>query len=101
MVQGVFSVSYTHLDVYKRQDIESYITAALTFEKVGDFIYKNAKVAEKKPEKENQKDEAAKETTQNSDSETDADTSPEEDMSLSTEGADDATSNDQPGGADA
>ncbi len=83
------------------QDIESYITAALTFEKVGDFIYKNAKVAEKKPEKENQKDEAAKETTQNSDSETDADTSPEEDMSLSTEGADDATSNDQPGGADA
>lgn len=72
------------------QDIDSYIEAALTFSKVGEFIFDNAKTVEKKTDK-------SKETKDSKDSkETDGQKTKDKDA-----GADDATSNDEPGGADA
>ena len=72
------------------QDIDSYVEAALTFSKVGEFIFDNAKTVEKKTDK-------SKDTKDSKDSkETDA-----EKIQNKDDGADDATSNDEPGGADA
>ena len=84
------------------QDMDTYIELALTFNKVGEFIYDNAKVAGEEAEstKETQSEQTT-ETTQATEA-TQAEPSPEEDMSQQDDaGADDATSNDQPGGADA
>ena len=84
------------------QDMDTYIELALTFNKVGEFIFDNAKVAGEEAEstKETQSEQTT-ETTQATEA-TQAEPSPEEDMSQQDDaGADDATSNDQPGGADA
>lgn len=84
------------------QDMDTYIELALTFSKVGEFIFDNAKVAGEEAEstKETQSEQMT-ETTQATEA-TQAEPSPEEDMSQQDDaGADDATSNDQPGGADA
>lgn len=74
------------------QDIESYIVSALTFQQVGGFIFDNAKVAEQKTDdqKKESKDGAAKESTSES-----------KNGKEENQGADEATSNDEPGGADA
>lgn len=78
------------------QDMDTYIELALTFNKVGEFIYDNAKVAGE--ETESTQETQSEQTTEA----TQAEPSPEEDMSQQDDaGADDATSNDQPGGADA
>ncbi len=74
------------------QGIDDYIVAALTFQKVGDFIFDNAKIVEKKTTK----DEAEASSDEASEPDPDADMSQNED-----DGADDATSNDEEGGADA
>ncbi len=80
------------------QEIDDYIVAALTFQEVGEFIFDNAKIVEKKATKdeaEASSDEASK------DSEA-SEPNPDADMSQNKDdGADDATSNDEEGGADA
>ncbi len=84
------------------QDMDTYIELALTFNKVGEFIFDNAKVAGE--EAESTKETQSEQTTQATEATetTQAEPSPEEDMSQQDDaGADDATSNDQPGGADA
>ena len=81
------------------QDMDTYIELALTFNKVGEFIYDNAKVAGE--ETESTQETQSEQTTEATEA-TQAEPSPEEDMSQQDDaGADDATSNDQPGGADA
>lgn len=81
------------------QDMDTYIELALTFNKVGEFIYDNAKVAGE--ETESTQETQSEQTTEATEA-TEAEPSPEEDMSQQDDaGADDATSNDQPGGADA
>ncbi|MCQ4638073.1 trigger factor [Anaerovorax odorimutans] len=72
------------------EDIDSYVELSLTYEKVIDFIYDNAKTVDKKTETK-----ATKESTE----ETKATDST--DATTEGKGADDATSNDEPGGADA
>ena len=80
------------------QDMDTYIELALTFNKVGEFIYDNAKVAGEETESTEETQSQPATTTPSSESAP----SPEDDMSQQDdEGADDATSNDQPGGADA
>ena len=81
------------------QDMDTYIELALTFNKVGEFIYDNAKVAGE--ETESTQETQSEQTTEATEA-TQSEPSPEEDMSQQDDaGADDATSNDQPGGADA
>ena len=84
------------------QDMDTYIELALTFNKVGEFIYDNAKVAVEETESTQEtQSEQTTEATEATEA-TQAEPSPEEDMSQQDDaGADDATSNDQPGGADA
>lgn len=78
------------------QGIDEYIVAALTFNQVGDFIFKNAKIVEKKTTP----DEAEKPSEEDT-SEEGEEPNPDADMSQQDDGADDATSNDEAGGADA
>lgn len=73
------------------QDIDSYVEVSLTFNKVGEFLFDNAKTVDKKTDKSKDKD---KENSK--DTEKDA-----EESKTTDDGADDATSNDEPGGADA
>ena len=70
------------------QDIDSYVEVSLTFNSVGEFIYKNAKVVDKKTPKDKSKESTDK-------------TKATESTKPGGDGADDATSNDEPGGADA
>lgn len=79
------------------QDIESYIVAALTFEQVGNFILDNAKIVDKVTDKNKDKD--TDKETKSKDKDTKETTVPEGSTKKG-EGADDATSNDEPGGAD-
>lgn len=76
------------------QDIESYIVAALTFEQVGTFIFDNAKTVDKVEQKD---------TEDKKDSKDDKEKATEKPVKeqKKDEGADEATSNDEPGGADA
>lgn len=74
------------------EDMDSYIELSLTYEKVLDFIYEQAKVVDQKTKKETTKateETKAKESTESTQSTTEG------------KGADDATSNQEPGGADA
>lgn len=73
------------------QDIDSYVEAALTFQKVGEFLFDNAKTVEKKTDKSKDKEES-KESTEKTDTEK---------TNSKDDGSDDATSNDEAGGADA
>lgn len=78
------------------QDIDSYVEVSLTFNEVGEFIYKNAKIVEEKTKNE----------TKTDDSKADKDSSDKQESTVpqtetKDDGADDATSNDEPGGADA
>lgn len=77
------------------QDIDSYVEAALTFQKVGEFLFDNAKTVEKKTDKSKDKEES-KESTEKSTEKTDTEKTNSKD-----DGSDDATSNDEAGGADA
>ncbi len=81
------------------QDIDSYTVASLTFNKVGALIYDNAKTVKETTKATTE--ETTKETTTEATEATTA-PSPEEDLSKDQDkGADDATSNDEAGGADA
>lgn len=88
------------------QDMDTYVELALTFQTVGNFIFDHAKVKGEET-KETQATETtestkATEATEAKSQTTENEPSPEEDMSQQNdEGADDATSNQQPGGADA
>lgn len=85
------------------QDMDTYVELALTFQTVGNFIFDHAKVAgeETKATQATEATEATKATEAESQT-TEKEPSPEEDMSQQDdEGADDATSNQEPGGADA
>lgn len=89
---------------YMGQSIQDYIETTLTYEKVVDFIYKNAHIVDgnknddKEKEETQGKDEAKETTRENTtdNNETDSTKATKE-----APGADDATSNDEPGGADA
>lgn len=75
------------------EDIDSYVELSLTYEKVVDFIFDNAKTVDEKKATEST-EEQTQETQATEESQT-TEQAPEG------EGADDATSNDEPGGADA
>ena len=74
------------------QDIDSYVEAALTFQKVGEFLFDNAKTVEKKTDKSKEKEDSKESTTEKTDTEK---------TNSKDDGSDDATSNDEAGGADA
>ena len=76
------------------QDIESYIVAALTFEQVGTFIFDNAKTVDKVEQKDTEDKKDSKDDKEK------ATEKPAKEQKKD-EGADEATSNDEPGGADA
>ena len=92
--EQIESSGYTE-DTFKEnfgEDIDSYVELSLTYEKVLDFVYEQAKVVDKKTKKETTKateETKAKESTESTQSTTEG------------KGADDATSNQEPGGADA
>lgn len=95
--EAIEKAGYTE-DTFKQyygQDIDPYVEASLTFNAVGEFIYKNAKQVDKKTESTKKE---TKETTKATTKETKATDKSKE---TTKGGADNATSNDEPGGADA
>lgn len=90
-------------ETYYGQDMDTYIEQAAVLQNVQNFIFDHAKVAgeETKVTQATEATEATKATEAESQT-TEKEPSPEEDMSQQDdEGADDATSNQEPGGADA